>query len=78
MVVLAFLSDPDVVGRILHHLGLPTTAPALAPAKSSGGVLGFDLSAPLELRIDGRARFGPSLARVFLLLPLLAERGYTC
>ena len=31
-VVLAFLTDPDVVGRILPHLGLPTCAPALAPA----------------------------------------------
>jgi len=32
MVVLAFLTDPDVVGRILRCLGLPTCAPALAPA----------------------------------------------
>ena len=32
MVVLAFLTDPDVVGRILRHLGLSTCAPALAPA----------------------------------------------
>jgi hypothetical protein len=29
MTVLAFLSDPKVVGKILQHLGLPTTAPAL-------------------------------------------------
>jgi hypothetical protein len=43
MVVPAFLSDPDVVGKILRHLGLPTTAPALAPARSSGGAPGFDL-----------------------------------
>jgi len=34
MVVLAFLTDPDVVGKILRHLGLPTSAPALAPAGS--------------------------------------------
>jgi len=33
MVVLAFLTDPDVVGRILRHLGLPACAPALAPAR---------------------------------------------
>jgi len=32
MVVLAFLTDPEVVGKILRHLGLPTCAPALAPA----------------------------------------------
>jgi hypothetical protein len=29
MTVRAFLSDPKVVGKILQHLGLPTTAPAL-------------------------------------------------
>ena len=34
MVVLAFLTDPDVVGKILKHLGLPTSAPVLAPAGS--------------------------------------------
>ena len=36
MVVLAFLTDPDVVGRILRHLGLPACAPVLAPARSAG------------------------------------------
>jgi hypothetical protein len=34
MVVLAFLTDPEVVEKILRHLGLPTCAPALAPAGS--------------------------------------------
>ena len=34
MMVLAFLTDPDVVGRVLRHLRLPTCAPALAPAGS--------------------------------------------
>jgi hypothetical protein len=43
MVVLAFLSDPKVVGKILKHLALPTIAPALAPARSSGRTLGFAL-----------------------------------
>jgi hypothetical protein len=43
MVVLAFLTDPEVVVKILKHLGLPTTAPALAPARSSGRVMGFAL-----------------------------------
>ena len=51
MVVLAFLSDPEVVGKILQHLGLPTTAPALAPARSSGRPLGFAL--PEEDSISG-------------------------
>jgi hypothetical protein len=49
MIVLALLSDPEVVGKILLHLGLPTTVPALAPARSSavpsrgGRSLGFVL-----------------------------------
>jgi hypothetical protein len=33
MVVLAFLTDPDVVGAILQHLGLPTAPVSLAPAQ---------------------------------------------
>jgi len=44
MVVLAFLSDPEVVGRILGHLGLPAMAPVLAAARPSGWVLGFGLA----------------------------------
>jgi hypothetical protein len=35
MVVLAFLSDPPVVEKILRHLKLPTTPPVIAPARSS-------------------------------------------
>jgi hypothetical protein len=35
MVVLAFLSDPSVVGRILRHLHLPTAPPPVSPARSS-------------------------------------------
>lgn len=31
--VLAFLSDPLVVRRTFAHLGLPTAAPPLAPAR---------------------------------------------
>ena len=41
MTVLAFLTDPDVVEKILRHLGLPVSAPALSPARSSP--LGFAL-----------------------------------
>jgi len=33
MVVLAFLTDPAVVSKILAHLGLPTTPPPVAPAR---------------------------------------------
>jgi hypothetical protein len=35
MLVLAFLTDPDVVAKILRHLGLPTDPPPLTPASSS-------------------------------------------
>ena len=45
MVVLAFLTDPEVVGKILRHLGLPTTAPLVARARSSGEAKGFELFA---------------------------------
>ena len=44
MIVLAFLTDPEVVGKILHHLGLPTCAPPLARARSSAPGLGFKLA----------------------------------
>ena len=37
MVVLAFLSDPSVVAKILRHLGLPDTAPPLAAAHPGCG-----------------------------------------
>jgi len=33
MVVLAFISDPPVVRKILGHLGLPTTPPPVAAAR---------------------------------------------
>jgi hypothetical protein len=32
MVVLALISDPPVVGKILRHLGLPDEVPPVAPA----------------------------------------------
>jgi hypothetical protein len=43
MVVLAFLTDPEVVARILKHLRLPCAAPVLTPARSSGPALGLAL-----------------------------------
>jgi hypothetical protein len=43
MVVLAFLTDPEVVSRILRHLGLPTVAPVLGPGRRSGEARGFGM-----------------------------------
>jgi hypothetical protein len=54
MVVLAFLTDPDVLGRILQHLGLPSVAPALAPARSSAAPLGLAMSMPMPDGGPGR------------------------
>jgi hypothetical protein len=53
MVVLAFLSDPDVVSKILRHLGLPVSAPALAPARSPRGQMGFELPQDGGRDVDG-------------------------
>jgi len=33
LIVLAFLTDPRVLERILGHLGLPTTPPPVAPPR---------------------------------------------
>jgi hypothetical protein len=35
MILLAFPTDPEVVGKILRHLRLPLSAPALTPTRSS-------------------------------------------
>jgi hypothetical protein len=32
--VIAFLSDPHVVRRVLEHLGMPNTAPPIWPART--------------------------------------------
>ena len=45
MVVLASLTDPEVVSRILRHLGLPIVAPMLAPARRSGEAEGVEMGA---------------------------------
>ena len=43
MVVLALISDPPVVVRILTHLGLPTEPSAVAPAaERDGDAAGLD------------------------------------
>jgi hypothetical protein len=33
MTVISYLTDPKVLEKILTHLGLPTCAPAIAPAQ---------------------------------------------
>ena len=43
MAVLAFLTDPAVVQKILRHLGLATADPAVAKARSTAPPLGFEL-----------------------------------
>jgi hypothetical protein len=40
--VIAFLTDPEVVPRILVHLGLPSTPPPLAPARAPPVPLAFE------------------------------------
>ena len=42
MTILAALSDPPVLAKILTHLGLPSTSPALAPAQRRGQLDFFD------------------------------------
>jgi len=42
MVVLAFLTDPAVVTRILDHLHLPSTVPTIAPARNTDDLWALD------------------------------------
>lgn len=48
MVVLAFITDPKVLERILGHLGLPTTPPTIAPAR-----LPVEIDLPLDEMDEG-------------------------
>jgi len=42
-VLIAFITDPPVVLRILTHIGLPTESPGMAPARAPPQLdLGFD------------------------------------
>jgi hypothetical protein len=64
LTVLAFITDPPVISRILEHLRLPTSAPAVAPARPapepaawprtslSPAVAAPALSLPFELPAD--------------------------
>jgi hypothetical protein len=50
MVVLALLSDPPAVKKILPHLGLPAEAPPLAPAMLAASDGGFGINQPSVAR----------------------------
>ena len=63
MVILAFLSDPPVVARILRHLQLPTAPPPLAPARGGGGSGAWGCSAPMPLAPDDPAAEVPEHAQ---------------
>ena len=43
MVVLAFLTDPEVIGKILRHLHLAVCAPALAEPRVIREARGFEV-----------------------------------
>ena len=46
MRIIAFVLDPVVIERILHHVGEPTEPPAILPARSPPqGEIEFDQSA---------------------------------
>lgn len=46
MVILALISDPPVITKILRHLGLSTEPPPLSPARASWETPPFALSPP--------------------------------
>ena len=50
--ILAFLSDPPVVTRILRHLRLPTVPPPVAPARESRAGDLWGLNPPPEADLD--------------------------
>jgi hypothetical protein len=57
MTVLAFLTDPAVVEKILTHLGLPASPPTLSPARLPAQVEMFDEPETMDLPSNGaRAR----------------------
>ena len=48
MVILALISDPPVITKILRHLGLPTEPPPTSPTRASWEPPPFALSPPLD------------------------------
>jgi hypothetical protein len=75
MVVLAFLTDPEVVGKILTHLGLSTTAPTLTPARPSAQPLRLDLPQDRLMTRPGSAT-GPGSPHGIWPMPRLSSRQH--
>ncbi|MFQ5382654.1 MAG: transposase, partial [Dehalococcoidia bacterium] len=48
MTVVSYLTDPDVIRRILGHLGLPTTTAPVLPSRVGSGLGGWDEPGPSE------------------------------
>ena len=63
MVVLAFLTDPAVVSKILAHLGLPTSPPPLAPARITAQEERFPDPADDDASQDPEDRRAPAASR---------------
>ena len=56
MTVLAFITERRVVRELLDHLGLPSTSPPVAPARST-----FDWVLACQLEHEVRAMVATSL-----------------
>ncbi len=52
--VIAFITEPEVVVRILDHLGLPSTPPPLAPSRAPPGcqTFGFETGPDADSFVD--------------------------
>ena len=76
MVILAFISDPSVISKILKHLGLPSEPPPLSPARTSWEPASFALSPPEDepiwddLVISASGDHAPIPSAPATLLPL--------
>ena len=55
MIVLALISDPPVIAKILRHLRLPTVPPTLAPARGSTAAQAWILDPPRQADPDDPA-----------------------
>jgi hypothetical protein len=56
MIVLAFLTDPEVVRKILLHLKLPTLPPLVAKVRVAGSTLAFPVAQGASCSSEGAAR----------------------
>jgi hypothetical protein len=46
MKIIAAIEDPKVIKKILNHMGLPSTAPRLAPARGPPVTDQYDIQEP--------------------------------